>query len=162
MTISRADVVIVAAGAAYPEYLTYQAYVGHPNRPFQASVVRMAFYTKKAIQREVPVITEVRPAVLFSRDEMGRLYGSGRETDRDIADLIDVLLTETGRPECERFDVALLSAPDDPATLHLEQPITGTKVSRAGRPVPITMGQYRYVSESALKMNPRTTDELGL
>ena len=33
------DVVIVAADRAYPEYLKYQAYVGHPNRPYRAGAV---------------------------------------------------------------------------------------------------------------------------
>ena len=91
------DVLIVAADRAYPEYLKYQAYVGHPNRPFREQVRWMAFYTAKAIQREVPSILEVRQGLVFSRRTMSHLYLTRKETDRDIADLIGVLLEETKR-----------------------------------------------------------------
>lgn len=60
MTSRISDVVIVAAKDAYPEFIKYQAYVGHPNRPFRRHVQWMAFYRAKAIQREVPTILEIR------------------------------------------------------------------------------------------------------
>ena len=159
---SLRDVVIVAADTAYPEYLAYQAYVGHPNRPFQSSVTWMAFYTAKAIQREVPAILEIRHAVVFARETMSDLYATGEEADRDIADLIDVVLEETKRPGGGMHDVVLLSGPDDPQTFKLREPVRGTKRDHKGRPVPITMGQYRYTSMSDLTRGPLETDELGL
>lgn len=163
MTLSTAtDVVIVAGNTAYPEYLDYQAYVGHPNRPFRGSVQRMAFYKAGAIQREVPRVLDVRQSVTFERDYVKRLYDTGESSDRDIADLIQVLLEETSRPAGGVFDVVVLSAPDDPETFVLSSPIINTKIGPSGKPVPITMGQYRYVASEALKSQPTTTDELGL
>jgi hypothetical protein len=156
------DVVIVAAGAAYPEYLKYQAYVGHPNRPFRPEVRRMAFYTAKAIQREVPAILEIKQGLVFSRKTMGQLYSTGLDSDRDIADLIGVLLEETNRTEGGTYDVVLLTSPDDPQTFKLPHEVRGTKTDRKGRPAAITMGQYRYTSMEALAVGPSSTDELGL
>jgi hypothetical protein len=156
------DVVIVAGRTAYPEYLEYQAYVGHSNRPFQKQVRRMAFYSSGAIQPEIPEILDIRHGLVFARSTVEHLYGTGDPADRDIADLIQVLLEETGRGSGDPFDVVLLSAPDDPKTMKLREPVTNTKMSRTGKPVPITMGQYRYTSEKVLHANPRTTDELDL
>ena len=156
------DVVIVAGRTAYPEYLEYQAYVGHSNRPFQKQVRRMAFYSSGVIQPEVPEILDIRHGLVFARSTMEHLYGTGDPVDRDVADLVQVLLEETGRGSGDPFDVVLLSAPDDPKTMRLQEPIRNTKTSRTGKPVPITMGQYRYTSTRALEAHPTTTNELNL
>jgi hypothetical protein len=156
------DVVIVAAGRAYTEYLKYQAYVGHPNRPFRPEARWMAFYAEKAIKSEVPAILEVRHAVLFSKETISQLHDGSLETDRDVADLIGVILAETRRSEGGTHDVVLLSPPGDPQTLKLPKEVPGTKTDRGGRPIPITMGQYRYTRMEALVTGPSSTDELGL
>jgi hypothetical protein len=161
-TDSGSDVVIVAGNTAYPEYLEYQAYVGHCNRPFRKTAQRMAFYKSQVIQREVPEILDIRQGIVFSDATVSGLYSTGNPDDRDIADLIQVLLEETGRGNGEPFDVVLLSAPDDPKTLVLPNPVKNTKTNRRGNPTPITMGQYRYTSMSALEAHPATTDELDL
>lgn len=159
---ASSDVVIVAGSTAYPEYLEYQAYVGHSNRPFRKTAQRMAFYKSQVIQREVPEILDIRHGIAFSDATVSELYSTGRPDDRDIADLIQVLLEETGRGDGELFDVVLLSAPDDPKTFMLPQAVKNTKKNRRGNPAPITMGQYRYASMSALERHPATTEELDL
>jgi hypothetical protein len=156
------DVLIVAADKAYPEYVKYQAYIGHPNRSFRQQVRWMAFYTAKAIQREVPAILEVRHGLTFSRETISQLYSTGNDADRDLADLIGVTIEETSRVEGSIHDVLLLTSPDDPQTTKLAHKIRGTKRDHKGRPIPITMGQFRYTSMEALATGPRSTDELGL
>lgn len=161
-TDQQSDVVIVAGNTAYPEYLEYQAYIGHSNRPFRKTAQRMAFYKSQVIQREVPEILAIRHGIVFSDATISGLYSTGKPDDRDIADLIQVLLEETGRSDGDPFDVVLLSAPDDPKTFVLPKPVENTKTNRRGNRAPITMGQYRYTSMSALEAHPATTDELDL
>ena len=91
---------------------------------------------------------------------MSHLYLTRKETDWDIADLIGVLLEETDRKEGEMHHVLLLTSPEDPDTFTLPQEVRGTKTDHKGRPIPITMGQFRYTTMRALVGGPRTTDEL--
>jgi hypothetical protein len=155
-------VVIVAANKAYAGFLKYQAYVGHPNRPFRPEARWMAFYAEKAIKPEVPAILEGSPRrSLLQGDHLSAAY-SVPGTDRDVADLIGVILAETMRNEGGTHDVVLLSPPADPQTLKLPKEVPGTKIDRVGRPIPITMGQYRYTSMEALVAGPSSTEDLGL
>lgn len=157
-----AEVVIVAGNTAYPEYLEYQAYVGHPDRPFHEQCRGMAFYKSQVIQPEVPEILDIRHGLTFSDETIKKLYESGNAEDRDVADLVQVLLEETDRKPGALFDVVLLSGPDDPRTFTLDNPITNTKKDHKGNPTPVTMGQYRYTSLELLKEHPSTTDQLSL
>lgn len=138
------DVVIVAAGIGYPEYLEYSAYVGHPNRPFRDSSRWMAFYADGEIKQEVAEIVEIEQGVRFTEDEATRREASGDENHARIGRLIRALLKSGKREPNAELDVILLSPASDPRTFKLAKPIQGDKLDHAGkntavhhRPVPI-------------------------
>jgi hypothetical protein len=150
------DVLVVAAGrAAAREYLDYGAYVCQPNRSFR-DVERLGFYRRRQIE---PYFPEVRHRVLdavFSREHAQRLRATGSPIDRELADLIDAMLTDERRHENTHHQVFLLTAPDDPRTLVLDEPIHHAALGRGSA---WTQGT-RYTSEARLRQRPRTTAEL--
>lgn len=152
------DTVIVPARFAYGEYLDHGIYVCQAGRFFAEGVARMGFYADAAIQTEIPRIRHRRDGVTFSREEVERLRASEDPVDHEIGALVEKLLAhaeETGG----RFQVFLLTAPDDPDTLRLGRPIQNTKRSLRGNATAWTQKQ-RYVSSAHLARNPSTTDEL--
>lgn len=156
------DVVIVAAGIGYPEYLQYSAYVGHPNRPFRESSRWMAFYADGEIKPEVPEILDIEANVIFSKEEMGRREASGDENHARIGRLIRSLLESGKRESNAQLDIVLLSLASDPRTLRLQMPIKNDKVDHSGRTTAVTAGQYRYTTMLELEKQPRSTSELSL
>lgn len=68
---SFADVVVVPAARAWPQYLDFDAYVCQPNRKFR-HINYMAFYANGSIQPKVPKILEVVEEVLFEPDRRTR------------------------------------------------------------------------------------------
>lgn len=156
------DVVIVAAGIGYPEYLQYSAYVGHPNRPFRDSSRWMAFYADGEIKQEVPEIVEVEPGVRFSEEEAARREASGDENHARIGRLIRALLESGKREPNAELDVILLSPASDPRTFKLASLIRSDKLDHAGKTTAVTAGQYRYTTMHELEQEPATTSELRL
>ena len=156
------DVVIVAAGIGYPEYLEYSAYVGHPNRPFRASSRWMAFYADGEIKQEVPEIVEVEQGVRFNEEEAARREVSRDENHARIGRLIRGLLESGKRQPNAELDVILLSPASDPRTFKLAKPIQGDKLDHTGKNTAVTIGQYRYTTMHELEQQPATTSELGL
>lgn len=71
------DVGIVAAGVGYPEYLSYSAYVGHPNRPFRDGMRWMAFYADGEIKPEIPEILHLEEAVSLPPSTRAKTNGLG-------------------------------------------------------------------------------------
>jgi hypothetical protein len=156
------DVVIVAAGVGYPEYLKYSAYVGHPNRPFRDGMRWMAFYADGEIKPEIPEILHLEEAVSFTAAEAARRRSMSDDVNRRVGDLIETLLEETIRNDGEEFSVVLLSAPDDVRTLQLPHAIVSDKRDYAGKRTAVTAGQYRYVKLEDLEKGPETTSALSL
>jgi hypothetical protein len=110
----------------------------------------MGFYTHGAIQREVPAIEYREDDVAFTADEAARRANRGGHDSR-IAQLITTLVAAGPRQPGETYQVFLLSAVDDPATIHLDAAIVNDTVAASGRPWAWTMGQ-RYVSLARLSM----------
>ena len=156
------DVVIVAAGIGYPEYLQFSAYVGHPNRPFRGSSRWMAFYADGEIKQEVPEILHVESSVEFNRDEIGHREASSDETHQQIGRLMRTLLDSGKRELKAQLDIVLLSPVDDPRTFRLDAPIKSDKVDHSGKGTAVTAGQYRYTTLLELEKHPVLTSELGL
>lgn len=140
------DVVVVAARSAWLEYNDLHAYVCQPNRSFQ-HVTRLGFYSKGVIYPLVPKIVESIDDVEMKRDAY----------DGSLGTLVNQLLDENRREEGRRFKVMLLSAPDSPDTLKLNNSIPNDKRSKTGKPTAFTMGQ-RYVSSEALLQATTTSD----
>lgn len=150
------DVLVVAAGkAAARDYLDYGAYVCQPNRSFR-EVERLGFYRRRRIEPYFPLIRHRVLDVVFSRENAQRLRATGSQFDGEVADLIDAMLTDGRRNENFHYQVFLLTAPDDPRTLLLDDPIHHAALGRGSA---WTQGA-RYTSESRLRRKPRTTAEL--
>lgn len=141
------DVVVVAARSAWQEYNEIHAYVCQPNRSFQ-QVTRLGFYSKGVIYPLVPMIIESHDDVEMQRDAYEGALGT----------LVNRLIDEDRREGGRRFKVMLLSAPDSPDTVKLNDPIPNDKRSKTGKPTAFTMGQ-RYVSSEAL-VEAKTTSDL--
>ncbi len=141
------DVVIVAARFAYPEYLKRSVYICQAGRTFRDGLTHLGFYAESAIQTHVPCIRYREQMVKFTHAEAS-VRKTSTETDQLVAEVIETELAEGIRKEGNQHQIFLLSAPDDPATLSLAQPIQNDTTA-SDRPFAWTMGQ-RYVSLGAL------------
>ncbi len=120
-----ADVVVLPARIAYPEYLAYSAYVCQPKRAFKPGLTHLAFYVERAIQALIPAIRLVEDEVLFSEAVAKHREATGAPDQAEIAALIRALLRTGPRAE-ESYKVILLSPPDHDATVRLPAPIPHT------------------------------------
>lgn len=152
-------VVVLTDRLLYPEYLRTSAIVLDPEETVPDGIGHIAFYTDGAVQNEVPSVVARYGHLLFSAETVLQLRESGKAPDAAVADLVkdalDVDDAKAGKP----WQVLILSAPDDPATLVLEQPITNTKTTSRGKAMAWAVGQ-RTTSLAALAKGPATTDEL--
>jgi hypothetical protein len=154
------DVVIVAARFAYPEYLKRSVYVCQAERAFRGGLTHMGFYANSAIQPHVPRIRYWEDLVTFTREEAAARKG-GSDVDRLVGEVIETLLDDGPREEGKQYQVFLLSAPEDPDTVRLAQPITNDTVTESGRPWAWTMSQ-RYVTRAGLtRPGVTVTSDLG-
>ncbi len=159
--IDNDEVVVMAARAAYPEYLAHHVYVCQPGRTFRDGLTHLGFYAEKAIQPHVARILFREDAVVFSSEEAARRRDAGGVFERRIAETIDVLLEDGSRQLGESYQVFLLSGPDEAETVKLARPLVNASTSASGRPTAWTMGQ-RYTSLARLtKPGIFSTDELG-
>ncbi len=142
------DVVVVAARFAYPEYLKRSVYVCQAERAFRGGLTHMGFYANSAIQPHVPRIRYREDLVTFTREEAATRQ-AGSDIDRLVGEVIDMLLDDGPREEGKQYQVFLLSAPEDPDTIRLAQPLLNDTTAESGRPWAWTMGQ-RYVSLAGL------------
>ena len=150
------DVLVVAAGrAAAREYYELGAYVCQEGRSFR-DVDRMGFYRHRRLERHFPRIRYWVDHVEFTREDVARLRSTGAPLDAEVAELVETMLDQERRREGARHQVLLLTAPDDPDTLVLDEPIPHTHVGRGSA---WTQGT-RYTSEASLRTGPRTTDDL--
>lgn len=140
------DVVVVAARNAWPEYNEFHAYICQPNRGFR-QVSRMGFYSKQQIYPCVPKILEVHDDVIM---RTGHYEG-------ELGKLVDYILSHSMRLNDEHYKVFLLSAPDDPETIQLPNPIPNDKRDKSGKGTAFTMGQ-RYVASTDLLAAQTTSD----
>lgn len=65
--VDNADVVVVAARFAYPEYLAQGVYICQPGRAFRDGLTHMAFYASGSIQVHVPRIRYQADLVSFTQ-----------------------------------------------------------------------------------------------
>jgi hypothetical protein len=155
------DVVVVAARVAYPDYLRYSAYICQPGRSFRQGLTHMGFYLaaapseRAAIQPQIPKILDRRSDVLLSRKDAGVLKASANPKDIAISTLIDQILDDGSRTEGERYQVFVLSPPDDTAqTVVLPAPVVNSGKGAW------TQGQ-RYTRLATLQKGVTSTGDLG-
>jgi hypothetical protein len=142
------DVVVVPARGAWPEYKRHSAYICQPDRSFQ-NVSRIAFYTDGKICTHVPLILESHEHV-----EWGKGLHDGR-----LGKLVDTVCDDTlnQRKDGLAYKVMILSAPNSPETVQLDEPVVNDLVSKNGRTTAFTQNQ-RYVSLDLLKQAKKTSD----
>lgn len=149
------DTVVVAARSAWPEYRRFGTYVCQADRTFREGLTHLGFYAEGAIQPLVPRIRGVLPSVMFSAEEAAARRASGEE---EVASIIETLSAESTR-ESKPYCIVLLTGPDDPKTLVLQQPIQNDTVTASGRNWAWTLGQ-RYTSSDRLRSGAKVTSEL--
>lgn len=148
------DTVVVAARAAWPEYLAHGAYVCQPDRTFRDGLTHFAFYTNSAVQHLVPRIRQHIASIVFSREEAATRRAAG---ETDVADVIERFLDLGIRHEGDSHGVLILSPADDPETVRLNAPVVNDKLSSNGRPFAWTLGQ-RYTNLDALRRAKATSE----
>jgi hypothetical protein len=158
--LDMADVVVVAARFAWPEYNEHGVYICQPDRSFRPGLTHMGFYAQGAIQPKIAKILDQRPeSVTFDSDTVKKCR-VGSAIDNRIVDAIEASLDGGTRSAGQPYRVFVLSRVDDDGTVPLDNPITNTTRAASGRTFAWTMGQ-RYTRLSALtKPGITTTTEL--
>lgn len=98
-----ADLVVVAAGHAYREYKTHNAYLCQQGRSFREGLKRMAFYAEKEIKEELPSILARRDSVSMTLGEASSLRATGNPEDIAFAEAVEA--------NCQHRSVARGDAP---------------------------------------------------
>lgn len=150
-----ADVVVVPARSAYPEYLEHFAYVCQPRRTFKPGLTHLAFYVDRSIEELVPAVRYVEDEVVFSEEEATRRESSGDPLQGEVGALIRALMTAGPRTPGESYKVFLLTSPDDEGTVRLATPLPHTGKGA-------WVQNQRYTSVAALTgRDVRSTEDLG-
>lgn len=152
------DTVIVAAAVAWPEYAVTSAYICQEDRVFRENITHLGFYADGEIKPVIPRILRRHKSVLFTRQEAVRQEQVPNGGARVGAIIGDCLASRT-RDEGERYDVYLLTGPDDIETVHLAAPIRNDTTSDSGRATAWTQKQ-RYTSLDRLTSGVTRASEL--
>ena len=145
---SSKEVLVVTARGAWPLYQEVSAYIYKEGVTYQP-IKYIAFYSSNTIHPLVPLILEQHDHVVFERGK-----NSGR-----LGTLVDQVLDTKQSFFHNRMSihkVFLLSAPDDPQTVKLAQPVENDLTSSNGQRVAFTQ-RYRYVSLADLKKATKTS-----
>lgn len=153
------DVVVVAAGLAYPDYRLTSGYVCQPNRAFRRGTTRIGFYGSKQIYPEFPLILHRRDRVLFTSENAAELRRRAADFDAEVAALIETPFDAAAGLRCQRilgdtYQVFCLTGPTDERTLRVDVPIEHHAASAW------TQNQ-RYVHTRLLQSRPSITTGPG-
>lgn len=157
---AAADVVIVAAANAYPEYLRSSAYVCQAGRSFRPDIKWMGFYTEGEIKPELAEIEGRRDSIPLTESEIGHLLASEDEEDRRIGEVMKNHLEDHPSERGEFRQVFLLSNRDSDKTVHIARPIKNDALDQHGRLTAWTQSQ-RYTRMSGLRGSPATTSDFS-
>jgi len=149
------NVALVAAGrVGYREYRTYRAYICQNRRFFNGDTERFGFYADQEVKPEFPKILDVADDVVFVQASADHFRSEGREA---LARIVERVIGEGARNPTDPHRVYALSEPDDKEqTLRLNAPIRHTTTG----PGTGFVQKQRYVSEQALRNEPKNTREL--
>ena len=145
---------VAAGGVGYREYRTYGAYICQNHRFFNPDIDRFGFYSSQEVKPEFPKILDVADDVVFTQETADYFRSEGRES---LAQIVERVIADGARNATDPHRVYALSGRDDEAqTLRLEAPIRHTTTG----PGTGFVQKHRYVSEQALREEPKTTREL--
>lgn len=146
--------IVAAGGVGYREYRTYSAYICQNRRFFNPDIERFGFYAGQEVKPEFPKILDVADDVLFTRQTVDRFRSEGRDA---LARIVERVIADGARNATDPHRVYALSGRDDnDQTLRLDAPIRHTTTG----PGTGFVQKQRYVSEQALRKQPKTTREL--
>lgn len=117
MVLDSEQVVVVAAGSAWPFYELTGGYVCQTGRTF-GDAGRMAFYSKRQIHGAVPRILRVLPAVEMTPSSAARLSLSVDPTERRIGDVVAAAIGDESWSDVVA-EVVLLTTARSPDTLNI-------------------------------------------
>jgi energy-coupling factor transporter ATP-binding protein EcfA2 len=142
----------------YARYREHGAVVFDPARLLDDDVTHIAFYADAAIQPEVARVLADYRGLFVDPSTVAQLRASGREVDVRAAGVLNDALLRDDTLVGATIRLLLLSAPDDPETLILPQPVRND-LKRQGRPLAWTVGP-RLTTFEALSTRPATTTDL--
>lgn len=148
-SVQDKDVVIVAAGNAWPFYRLTGAYVCKAGRTFRG-VEHIGFYSQRTIHGAVAKVEHVLDEVVLSQADAARRALSLDPLERRLGDVMTAALAGAWK-EGENSKIILLTGLDDQKTIHFEP------VNHPGHTAWV-MGQ-RYTRLEAL-LQATTTDDL--
>ncbi len=152
--VSLIDTVIVSTDRAWHLYQYTHAYICKPGRGFR-DVQRMAFYSERAVQPDVPKIYYRRDNVPWTKQEIDRLRRSTLKEDRKIAQVIEKC-HEAGWANSGAYQVFLLSRQGAHEHRQLPAPVPNQKMGLGSAFV----NKQRYVSLHKLETAKTTADLL--
>ncbi len=150
---SSKEILVIPARNAWPIYQQVHAYICQPERSFQP-VKYIAFYEKNTIHPIVPKILEQpHERILFEENRHDGLLGVVVSKAIEKSDHVNWPYYKYRSLECKVF---VLSAPDAPETIKLDQAIANN-LERNGQRIAFTQNQ-RYLSLDRLKKAKTTSD----
>ncbi|MGD0715132.1 MAG: hypothetical protein ABSB24_13255 [Gaiellaceae bacterium] len=144
---------VAAGGVGYREYRTYSAYICQNRRFFSRDVERFGFYSGQEVKPEFPKILDIAHDVAFTPEAVDGFRSEGREA---LARIVERVIADGARNTTDQHSVYALSGREDEETLRLTAPIRHTTTG----PGTGFVQKQRYVSEQALRKEPKTTREL--
>jgi hypothetical protein len=154
----QGTVLVVANKLDNARYTSLGALIIEVDQQIPPGVTHVAFYVDGAIQPTIPKIEADYPGLLFSSSTVEQLRATGKAQDARVASLIEQSLRVEDVLAHLTHRLLLLSRPDDPVTMNLEQPIKNTK-QRNGKPLAWTVGP-KVVPLAIVAQQPRTTGEM--
>jgi hypothetical protein len=148
--------VVVAARAAWGEYLEYAAYVCQSDRSFREGLTHFGFYYRAHIQAIVPRIIEWVPSVMFTEEVAARYAAAGKPT---LAIVVSRMLADGVRSDGTPYGVMLLTPQDHRDTVRLGTPIANDTTTAKGKTWAWTLGP-RYTRLDRLQGGAARTSEL--
>lgn len=142
--ISNTDTVVVPAARAWTFYEESFAYICQAGRYFQ-DVKHIAFYANQEVQQDVPRIKSRHDNVAWNQAEAKRLKTSKNRTDRKLGAAMEAGLQNGFKHGT--YQVFLLSSPNDPAHVRLEEPLRNPREGRSSAYV----RKQRYTSIHQLR-----------
>jgi len=149
---------VVAGKLDQARYASLGALVVDVDQQLPADVTHVGFYVDGAIQPTIPRIEADYPRLLFSSSTASQLQATGKQADARVAALIEESLRVEDVLAHGTHRLLLLSSPEDPLTILLDEPVRNTK-QRNGKPLAWAVGP-KVVRLAAISKGPKTTDAL--
>lgn len=151
-------VLIVTDALDYARYGDLGALILGVDSQLPEGVTHIGFYSAAAIQPEIAKVVADYQGLLIDTGTEAQLRRTGKAPDERLAEIVQSLLGSDEALAGSTRRVLLLSGPDEPETLRLDNAIRNTKEVN-GRRLAWAVAP-RAVPYAAIAEGPQTTDEL--